>query len=373
MEPATPQHRDLGALSTRADTLDTLRRRADDHERNRLSARTRRLYTADWGDFISWCDLTGLLPLPAEAETVRLYLTDLSLRVQQDGSPVYQPTTLERRLAAINWAHEEAGLPGPARGARVRAVLTGIARERQHRPRRMRPLLLDDVRQILRRMDYSTWPAGVAAARDAFVLLAGFAGALRRSELAELSARTVTWSPYDGLHVLLPHSKTDQEGEGAVVPLPFGEHPGSCVVCAYVRWVTLVTAHDQGDRPAAMRTVLTTPQWPQWDHLCRDGIPDLPPDAPLLRRVYGGGAVHAGFLSGDALHAMVQRRAAAAGYRRGVGFHSLRAGFVTQARRSGCDARAIRRQTRHGSDAMVDVYDREYNPLQGNAVAQLGL
>ncbi len=68
-----------------------------------------------------------------------------------------------------------------------------------------------------------------------------------------------------------------------------------------------------------------------------------------------------------------RRAAAAAGLAGPVGFHSLRAGFVTAARRNGADHRAVRRQTRHSSDAMVEAYDRDHTPLAGNAVTRLGL
>jgi integrase len=78
-------------------------------------------------------------------------------------------------------------------------------------------------------------------------------------------------------------------------------------------------------------------------------------------------------ITGDGLHVVVKRRVEFTGIPGPVGFHSLRAGFVTQARRAGADTRAVRRQTRHSSDAMVELYDRDHAPLLGNAVTTLGL
>lgn len=254
----------------------------------------------------------------------------------------------------------------------MRDVVNGIKRERQHRSRRMRPLLLDDIRTILAQLSYSAWPHGVSAIRDAFALLAGFAGAFRRSELAALTTDAVTWHPHDGLHVYLAMSKTDQTGQGATVALPYGRNPGTCVVCAWVRWLTVLAAAEHG-RPALMSAVRAVPPWDEWQHVCRDGAPPVPARMPLLRAVLRGGRLAPTGITGDALHVMIKRRAATAGFGQDVGFHSLRAGFVTQARRNGADPRAIRRQTRHGSDAMVEVYDREYVPLAGNAVLELGL
>ena len=83
---------------------------------------------------------------------------------------------------------------------------------------------------------------------------------------------------------------------------------------------------------------------------------------PLLCGVRKGGALGATVVTGDGLHVMVKRRAQAAGISGPVGFHSLRSGFVTQARRAGADTRAVRRQTHHSSDAMVELYDRDYAP-----------
>ncbi len=105
----------------------------------------------------------------------------------------------------------------------------------------------------------------------------------------------------------------------------------------------------------------------------RAPVPELPDRMALLRGIRRGGVLGDGAVTEDALHAMVGRRAAAAGLVGPVGFHSLRAGFVTTARRNGADHRAVRRQTRHSSDAMVELYDRDHTPLAGNAVTTLGL
>ncbi len=384
---------------------------------------------------------------------MRLYLTDLEAAITETRTetgaglyqPVYQPATLARRLAAIAAAHRDAGHPSPTRDPAVTAVLTGIRRARAHPPRRMRPLLLDDLRTLLTAMDCSRWPGGLTAARDSFVLLAGFAGALRRSELAALTIADLTWHPDDGIHVPIRASKTDQDAAGATIVLPYGRHPQTCPPCAALRWLRLLDAGAHG-RPALMRAVLQTPPGPQ-DHLyphpddahpddahpddahpddahpddarpddarpddarpddarpddarpdglaqgsdapvgarpmgpgatdslaCRAPVPELPAGMPLLRAVRRGGTLADAAVTGDALHAMIRRRATAAGLAGPVGFHSLRAGFVTQARRNGADHRAVRRQTRHSSDAMVEAYDRDHTPLAGNAVTSLGL
>ncbi len=403
----TPPGRPGGGLvvgEERAAALAALAARADAHAAAARAPRTRAAYASDWEHFSRWCALAGRDAVPAGASTVRLYLTDLEAARTETGAVLYQPATLARRLAAIAAAHREAGYASRTRDPAVAAVLTGIRRARAHPPHRMRPLLLDDVRTLLARMDWCRWPAGLTAARDAFVLLAGFAGALRRSELAALTVGDLIWHPGDGLHLRIRSSKTDQDATGATIVLPYGRHPGTCPPCAALRWLLLL--HEAGEgRAATMGAVLETPQLSEQHHLYahpdagpdtssddepgdpaggttvegartppgRAPVPDLPAGMALLRGIRRGGVLAETAVTGDALHSMVQRRAADAGLEGPVGFHSLRAGFVTTARRAGADHRAVRRQTRHSSDAMVELYDRDHTPLVGNAVTTLGL
>ncbi|MBP2371331.1 hypothetical protein [Pseudonocardia parietis] len=381
------------AAAQRAASLEALAARADAHATRARAPRTHRAYAADWAHFTGWCTTAALEALPAEVNTVRLYLADLEATRTADGAAVFSPATMARRLAAIAAVHRDAGHRSPTRDPAVGAVLTGIKRARAHSTHQMRPLLLDDLRTLLSGMEFGTWPGGLTAARDAVVLLTGFAGALRRSELAALTLGDLHFHPSDGLHVRIRSSKTDQDAHGATVVLPYGAYPGTCPPCAVLRWLRLLEAAPRG-RATLMRAILTTPPWPEQEHLyphpdpaagpddaptgagCAPGpapAPTLPTEAPLLRAVRRGGTLTDTAITGDALHAMVRRRAHTAGLPGPVGFHSLRAGFVTTARRAGADHRAVRRQTRHSSDAMVETYDRDHAPLLGNAVTQLGL
>ncbi|ANY10643.1 hypothetical protein AFB00_30010 (plasmid) [Pseudonocardia sp. HH130630-07] len=392
----------VAAAAARAASLAALAARADAHATAARAPRTRHAYAGDRAHFARWCAAAGLEALPAAVDTVRLYLADLEATRTPAGQAVYSPATMGRRLAAIAAAHHDAGHPSPTRDPAVGAVLTGIKRARAHTTHQMRPLLLDDLRTVLADMEFGTWPGGLIAARDAAALLIGLTGALRRSELAALTAADVTFHPVDGLHVHITRSKTDQTGRGATVVLPYGTRAGTCPPCAVLRWMQLLAAGPHG-RPALMRTVLATPAWPDLAHLfdhpdptaaadtaapiesvtaddpgqrplsLRAPVPALVGDAPLLRAIRRGGTLTDTSMTGDALHAMVRRRAEAAGLPGPTGFHSLRAGFVTTARRNGADHRSVRRQTRHSSDAMVETYDRDHAPLLGNAVTRLGL
>ena len=364
-EPVSLQH-----LEEAAAALDILREKADEHDLASLSPRSVSIYAADWRQFEAWCDRYGLLALPADPETVRLYLTDLAIQVGVDGARRYKASTIEQHVAAISYAHHRAGFGrGVGRHERVTNALAGIRRIRAEAPDRKTPLLLEDVRRIVDAMTFDKWPSGVSATRDWFAILFGFTTAMRRSEIAALLVEDVVLHPSDGIHVRIRKSKTDQEGHGAIIGVPFGSRVQTCLPCALVRWLRLVEAPGRADR---MRLIFESPFE---SHVCRGSIPQVPKDTPLFRRVDKTGRILDGPITDTSLNALLKRRLTKAGYDSSrYSAHSLRAGFVTQARRNGATARNVRLQTRHGSDEMVDVYDREFRPLTDeNAVWQLGL
>ncbi|HEY3451809.1 MAG TPA: site-specific integrase [Myxococcales bacterium] len=177
--------------------------------------RTLAAYQADWRTFTTWCQAHGLPFLPAAPQTVALYLADRA----QLGR---KPATLARELAAISQAHKTAGHESPRGAARVREVLAGIRRTHGTAQRRVSPLLPGDLRALVR-----TLPEGLLGVRDRALLLVGFAGALRRSELAALAVEDLVFNS-DGLELTLRRSKTDQEGAGEKRGLPFGSDKATC-------------------------------------------------------------------------------------------------------------------------------------------------
>lgn len=346
------------------------------------AANTTRSYDGDWRRFVTWCADRDLSPLPASPETVVAYLVDAAQPAA--GRPLrYKVSTLSRWVTTINVAHRDTGHPKPGEHATVRHLLAGLAREHGVRPRRVAPLLLDDVRTVIAYMDDQVWPGGVAAVRDAAILLTAFAGAFRRSELVGLDLRDVTFDRADGVHLLVRRSKTDQQGEGQVKPAPFGQAPETCVPCGLARWLRLLAAAHAADsrgeaqRVPVMRTILGADPS---THICRGDALTPDPDVhgpltqPLLRPITRHGTIQPGRLSGDAVRGVIKRRVAAAGLDPAeFSGHSPRAGFVTEALRRGADSHAIMRQTGHRDPATVEVYARERAPLEGNAVRDLGL
>lgn len=364
-----------------------------------LADASKAAYRSDWHRFTGWATGAGYPFLPAPPAVVAAYVTAAAAQQRPDGAFVYAPSTLTRWVSSINQLHTAAGLEAPGRSELVRRALSGIRRIRATPPSRRAPLLLADIRGLV---DWLTlvaggWPAGVAARRDACVLLLGFAGAFRRSELAGLSVADVTLHRTDGLHIRLRTSKTDQEATGRTVALPYGRDPATCPPCAWTRWRELLHAADtaapDGQRRPVMRVLrlqATADQpsdgGPAPDdetdgrlHVCRTTRLPEPgdPSRPLLRTVHRTGTVGEGPVTGHAIREIIRRRADEAGYTpaqiQRLGGHSLRAGFVTEAFRQGADAHAIMRQTGHRSHAVLETYAREHAPLVANAVTRLGL
>ncbi len=371
-EPATP--------SVPVLPVETLTQVAGTAARSR-SESTRRNYAADWARFTAWCQREGHAVLPAHPLTVAAYLHDAAVTVTEAGERAYSPATLARWVAGIGYHHRRAGHPAPGADELVTATLSGIRRDYAaagERPRTPRaPLLTADIVTIVETMraDSGSWADEVLERRDSAILLLGFAGAFRRSELVALTCSDVSLHRLDGLHIKLRKSKTDQEGRGSIRALPFTHSHASCPPCAWLRWAQVVAAFDAGGRPAVIRLLRTAE--PFDGHVCRGTRPRMVPSSPWLRAIRKNGNLSDTALSGAAVHQVIRRRTAQAGYDpeivQQLGGHSLRAGFVTQAFRNGASAHAIMRQTGHSTPAMLETYAREHAPLIGNAVTNLGL
>ncbi|MBV9328495.1 MAG: site-specific integrase [Chloroflexi bacterium] len=205
--------------------LEEVAEQAQDFARRAKAPNTLKAYRNDWDDFLSWCGLHRLEPLPAAPQTIALYLTDLS--------KTHKVSTLYRRLSGISQAHQAAGhQPSPTRDPQVRLVFQGIRRTLGAAPDQKNAAITAEVRATLEKLGLGTL-SGVCGRA---LLLVGFAGAFRRSELVSLDVGDVTFSA-EGLVVQLRRSKTDQEGVGRKVGLPFGSNPLTCSVRALREWL----------------------------------------------------------------------------------------------------------------------------------------
>jgi integrase len=343
------------------------------------SANTVRAYRSDWRGWLAWCGAQGRTALPADPLDLAVYLaTTADLRKPDDIGWLLSPATLERKAAAIAAVHAAAGLPSPTRSDVVRLTLRGIRRARGARPKRKRPVLLHTLGEMLAQRPEDGWPGGITRRRDTLLLLVGFAGALRRTELAGIGIDDVRvdTDPRSGEPVLiveLATTKTDQTGvAGQQVVLPRGQRPDTCPVCAFADWTALLEA----DTAGTLRSWLAE-QAEQSIHRCHDfpGTP-LADDTrrPLFPSVNRHGGIGTTAITGRAVGDLVKRYAERAGLDPSAfGGHSLRAGFATQAALGGASDREIMRQGRWSNAGTVHRYIRTANPLDDNAVTKLGL
>lgn len=215
---------------------------------------TRRTYETAWRRFTGWCEREGHVALPAHPVTVAAYLVDAADTRTETGERAYAAATFGTWIAAINHQHRTTGHLSPSAHELVTATLSGIRREYAtagDRPQNRRaPLLVDDIKILVEtaRNRCRGWADDVLERRDSAILLLGFAGAYRRSELSDLVCGDVTLHRLDGLHIRQRKSKTDQEGRGAVKALPYTDSHETCPPCAYVRWVQVVGAFSESSR-----------------------------------------------------------------------------------------------------------------------------
>jgi site-specific recombinase XerD len=298
---------------------------------------TRRAYAADWRNFTVWASSAGLVSLPATPETVGLYMAAEASHLR--------PGTLARHLVAITAAHRAAGHQLDTRAAPIRETLTGIKRTHGTRQSSKAPAVVADLKAMLKsQLDT------LAGLRNRALLLLGFAGAFRRSELVRLDVEDLEFAPA-GLVVTLRRSKTDQEGEGRKVGVPYGSRLETCPVRTLKAW--LETAD------------IST--------------------GPLFREINRGDRLTAPYtdkkgrqrgvrLGDKAVALIVKRTAEAAGLDPAkYAGHSLRAGLATSAAAAGASERSIMATTGHRSVQMVRRYIRTGELFKDNAAATIGL
>jgi site-specific recombinase XerD len=296
---------------------------------NSKAANTVRAYQSDWRHFAGWCDSHSLRSMPASPGSVALYCADLA--------DTCKVATITRRLAAVSKVHQAAGHESPCamKHAVLKEVLDGIKRTVGVKQTGKAALLTNALRSLVAEI-----PDTLIGKRDAALLLLGFAGGFRRSELVALTIADIEFVEDDGAKVTLRKSKTDQEGQGRVVGIPYGSNPQLCPVRALRHWLTAA------------------------------GITD----GPLFRGVDRHGNVASSALSDQMVGRVLKQYCAVVGLAVATfGAHSLRVGMVTQASINGASERSIMGQTGHKSVAMIHRYTRDTRLFRDNAAGRLGL
>jgi site-specific recombinase XerD len=291
--PATAAERDAAAAFALAEKAES----------------TRRAYGTDFARFRAWCVARNACALPAQPETVAAYLAAEASRAK--------PSTLNRRLAAIRYAHRLSGHPTPTADERLRAVMRGIRRSRGTAPQKKAPATAERLLAML--------PAGdtLVALRDRALLLLGFAGAFRRSELVALEREDIAEVP-EGLRITIRRSKTDPEARSAVIAIPRGTL--ACPVAALSAW------------------------------LAAAGIGS----GPVFRPIARNDRLRDRRLTDRSVAAIVKTHAARAGLDpRQYAGHSLRSGFLTSAAARGASLFKLADQSRHKSLEVLRGYVRD--------------
>ncbi len=359
-EEGNPGGEEDGTLSPQ---LKDLAGKAVEYHDSALSDNTRKAYQRGWEGFLEFCESYGLEAAPASERAVALYL---SARAED-----LAPSTLSQRMAAIQHAHDERGLESPTRSKAVQNVMRGIRRESDRTPKQAPPLLTEYIKRMVDSLPgnggplsggppseglpgesstglpsgsstggteaQATWLRGN---RDRALILMGFAGAFRRSELAALRMEHID-SRLGGLLVTVPESKTDQEGEGQIVAIRRIEESDYCPAKALRKWVAIASIEE----------------------------------GAVFRGVPRSGLISPGAITGRTVGNAVKRAAKASGLPQAEDYtgHSLRAGHITQASMEGAPDAAIQAQSRHKSDRAFREYVRPQNLLENTSSAHLGL
>lgn len=293
------------------------------------AASTRRAHDGDWKHFTAWCDRYGLDPLPADPRTVALYVGAHSTR--------HKPATIRRRLATVTVKHRQAfpdDIP-PTKHEGVRRAWRGLLRKYGAATKSKNPARTEQVRRMVETLDLDT----LAGKRDRAILLIGYAAAFRRSEVVGFDLHHVE-ERADGLAIVLPWSKTNQDGKHEEVGVRFGEVALTCPVKAWRAW------------------------------LAASGVTEGPP----FRRIDRHGRLGGERLTGKSVALIVKRTAEAAGYDPTLfAGHSLRRGLITSAADAGVSERRIMRHSRHKSIPTVRRYMDEVDLFKDNPSGAVGL
>ncbi|MEZ4905379.1 MAG: tyrosine-type recombinase/integrase [Spirosomataceae bacterium] len=301
----------------------TLTDKVADYARKGLegAANTQRAYKSDLKYFRQWCVENDQSELPASPATLAGYVSYLA--------DTHKWASINRKLAAISKLHELNNLELPTKDKAFRAVMEGIKRTKGVRQKQAPAFKMGDLKKILRGIDTTTF----SGLRDKCLLLIGFAGAYRRSELVSLNIEDVQFND-DGAIITLAKSKTNQYGEAEEKAFFYSPEANFCPIRNLKNWIT--------------RLERST--------------------GPLFVRVRKGDRITAERLNDMTVYETVKKYI---GERYSA--HSLRASFITIAKVNGADDSEIMRQSKHKTSMMIQRYTRIEDIKKHNAATKLGL
>lgn len=287
---------------------------------------TIRAYESDWNDFCEWCEYHHVSAYPAIPETIINYINDLADNAKAN--------TVARRISALTENFDAAGMQdNPCRFPIVKNALRGIKRMKGVMQHGKLPILFDDIKEMMTYLEGNT----LQQARDKAILLVGFYGAMRRSEIANLEMNDIQFTRL-GMLLTLRKSKTDQFDQGQLIAIPIVQEKNICAVHALKEWLHL------------------------------SGITS----GPVFRGFTRNHTIRKTKISDKTIALIVKHYAALVGMDpKEYGAHSLRHGFATTAAQHHVEERDIMRQTRHKSQAVVRRYIDEADRLIDNPIFKI--
>ncbi len=322
--------------------LDRLAETARDYARHAASDATLRAYATDWAQFARWCRGRGADPLPPLPQLVGLYIADLA--APQGKAPALSVASIERRLSGLGWGYAQRGLTLDRRDRHIASVLAGIRRRHARPPLQKEAILPEDIRAMT-----ASLPHDLRGLRDRAILLIGFAGGLRRSEI-----------------VSLDHGKDDTPDSGGWVQILDG---GALITLrGKTGWREVEVARGSSDQTCPVHALT------QWLHFARIGF------GPIFTAISRDGKrATADRLSDKHVARLIKSCVLAAGLRpdlpeaerlRLYSGHSLRAGLASSAE---VEERHVQKHLGHASAEMTRRYQRRRDRFRVNLTKAAGL
>ena len=295
--------------------------------KNSKANNTLRAYQSDFKDFSIFCSKNGFSSMPSNPKIIALYLTHLS--------SFSKFSTLKRRLASIKVIHRLKGHYIDTKHPIIAENLMGIKRKMGVKQISKKPLLINDLKLLIKvineeKNEYKKY-------QNRALLLIGFAGGFRRSELVSIEYDDIDFVE-EGVKILVRRSKTDQFGEGMIKGLPYFTNETYCPVTSLKKWLEISKVKS----------------------------------GPIFRRFSKGSILTDKRLTDQSVVLLMKEYLNLAGIEnKNFAGHSLRSGFATVAAESGADERSIMAMTGHKTTQMVRRYIKEANIFKNNALNKI--
>jgi len=297
--------------------------------KNSKANNTIRAYKSDFKDFVLFCVQNGFKSLPSEPKIVSLYLTQLSTKD-------IKISTIKRRLVSIGVIHKLKGHYLDTKHPSIIENLMGIKRRKGVNQKGKKPLLINNLKKIINVIDEQQKEI-IKKFRDRSIILIGFSGGFRRSEIVGLDYDDLEFVK-EGLKINIKRSKTDQFGEGSIKGLPFFDNSEYCPVVSIQNWIEISKISS----------------------------------GPLFRRFSKGSNLTEKRLTDQTVALIIKNYLNLAGIdSRNYSGHSLRSGFATTAAEAGVEERSIMAMTGHKSSEMVRRYIKDANLFKNNALNKI--